>query len=144
MTRGQIAIIINGGIMTSTEFNGDMYMPDGQWAGHGQEVIDLLKEVKDVADYQFAVAKFNKENHHYNDERLTFKKAKGYETLDFVKNYFDNWFSDYVYIKNLTKNTITLNTRECDENGDNETEKKIELEPNQIAVLCFGRLELIA
>ena len=102
MTRGQIAIIQEDGIMTSTEFNGDMYMPNRQWAGHGRKVINALKRVNDVADYQFEVAKFNKENHHYNDRELTYW-VQGHERLDFTQDYFEHWFSDYVYIKNLTK-----------------------------------------
>ena len=53
MTRGQIAIICNGfnekepTIMTSIEFNGDMYMPTKKWAGHGRTVINLLKKVNE-------------------------------------------------------------------------------------------------
>ena len=145
MTRGQITIVKDGykekEVITSIEFNGDMYMPDGKWDGHGQRVIDLLKKANDTADYQWVVAKFNKENHHYNDcESLTYKLEKGVKTLDFTKDYFDNWFSDYVYLKNLTKESIKLTTRVADEEGNDIGKKEVDLEPNQIAVLCFGRL----
>lgn len=142
MTRGQIAIITKEGIMTSTEFNGDMYMPTKKWAGKGRLVINALKRVNDIADYHYEVAKFNKENHHYCDTKLAYK-IQGHEALDFTKDYFDNWFSDYVYIKNLVAETITLKTQLYDRSGDRSGTKDIELAPNQIAVLHFGRLELL-
>jgi hypothetical protein len=143
MTRGQITIITKDGIMTSIEFNGDMYMPTKKWAGHGRKVINALKRVNDIASYQYEVAKFNKENHHYNDTTLTYK-VSGHNTLDFTKDYFDNWFSDYVYIKNLVAEVIKLKTKLYDKDGNDIGEKDVELAPNQIAVLYFGELKLIA
>ena len=138
MTRGQIAIIVKGGIMTSTEFNGDMYMPTKNWGGKGRLVVNALKRVKDVADYHYEVAKFNKENHHYNDTNITYG-IKGYKMLDFTKDYYDNWCSDYVYIKNLVTEPITIKV----EDAKRENKVDIKLAPNQIAVLCFRKLVLI-
>ena len=143
MTRGQIAIITKDGIMTSTEFNGDMYMPTKKWAGHGRVVVNALKRTNDVADYQFEVAKFNKENHHYNDTTLVHKYF-GHDMLDFTKDYFENWFSDYVYIKNMVAEVVKLTTNVYDKEGRSIGKKEVQLAPNQIAVLYFGRLELIA
>ena len=141
MTRGQITIITKDYVLTSIEFNGDMYMPTSHWAGHGQRVINALKRVNDVADYHYEVARFNKNNHHYNDigEKLVYKMERS--TLDFTKDYFDNWFSDYIYIKNISKETVTINTFVTDEQGRDVDTKEVELKPNAIAVLCFGTLE---
>ena len=61
MTRGQIVVFHSKGITTSTEFNGDMYFPDGEWAGHGQQVVDALKDIKTVDDYKQFVKAFNDE-----------------------------------------------------------------------------------
>lgn len=131
MTRGQITIITKNKVITSIEFNGDMYV-DG---GYGEEVIDALKQVNDVANYQYEVAKFNNSNHHYNDiDALTYKQ--NLETLDFTKNYFENWFSDYIYIKNIANENMTIVT-----SGRDIGVKEVTLVPNAIAVLCFGRLE---
>ena len=149
MTRGQIAIIFKGygekenSLMTSTEFNGDMYMPTKKWAGHGRTVINALKRVKDVANYQYEVAKFNNNNHHYNDERLTYLRnpTETVDMLDFTNNYFENWFSDYVYIKNITKEDVTIKTTLYDDAGEDYGSKDVVLKPNAIAVLCFGKLE---
>ena len=139
MTRGQIAIIMKSKVMTSIEFNGDMYMPTRKWAGHGRTVINALKRIYDVATYQFEVAKFNKDHHHYNDyETLTHERSL--DTLDFTKDYFNNWFSDYVYIKNLTSQDVVLKTNKTDKNGNDIGIIEVVLKPSAIAVLCFGTL----
>jgi len=143
MTRGQIAIIKKeygkNTILTSVEFNGDMYMPTKSWVGHGQQVINALRKVNDTAAYQLAVARFNYNYHHYNDcDSLT--HTENIEALDFTKDYFDNWFSDYIYIKNITLETVKLITSIIDEEGRDIGKKEVDLAPNQIAVICFGRL----
>ena len=139
MTRGQITIITKKEVLTSIEFNGDMYMPTKKWSGHGRTVINALKRVNDVATYHYEVAKFNKDNHHYCDiDRLTYPMKL--ETLDFTKDYFENWFSDYIYLKNLTKEVVKITTDITDKNGNDIGKKEIELKPNAIAVLCFGSL----
>lgn len=136
-TRGQIAIITNRSVKTSCEFNGDMY-PDG----NGNEAVERLRNATNVATHAQEVYKFNDDFYNYNDVDLTYTMSL--ETLDFTKNYFDNWFSDYVYIKNVSKTTRTLKTRERDENGKDKKEpKEYQLRPNEIAVLCFGRLVAI-
>lgn len=148
MTRGQIAIIYNAyhetktRVMTSIEFNGDMYLK----GGHGVEVIRQLKKVNDVADYQYIVAKFNCDHHHYNDcDRLTYdtENEKALSMLDFTKDYFENWFSDYVYLKNITKGIITIKTEKRNDNGDVIGLVETELEPYDIVVLCFGEIKKI-
>ncbi len=142
MTRGQISIIYGKTpkIMTSTEFNGDMYMPTAHWAGHGRTVVNALKRVYDVASYQYEVAKFNKEHHHYNDlEHQTHNLP--IEVLDFTKDYFDKWFSDYVYLKNITGQPITIKTTVVDDDGWEKGTQDFVLKPNAIAVLNFGSLQ---
>lgn len=130
MTRGQIAIVVKGGLITSTEFNGDMYLSKH---GNGRRVINALKRTYDIATYNYEVAKFNKENHHYNDERITYKH-NGDDMLDMRnQTYYERWFSDYVYLKNLRNEPITI----TDYYG-----KKVELQPQEIGVFDFGELEL--
>lgn len=130
MTRGQIAIITGDDMVrTSTEFNGDMYVE-----GHGLEVIKRLRRVNDLETYEKEVKEFNKENFEYSDTPLTFQH-NGNNMLDMSEEtYFDKWFSDYVYIKNLTDTTHTIK----DYKGGNFT-----IAPNQIAVICFGELEML-
>lgn len=150
MTRGQIAIIYKAygakekdiSVMTSIEFNGDMYLKDG----HGNEVIRNLKKVYDVANYQFMVAKFNNDHHHYCDcDRLTYDatKEKAYRMLDFTKDYFDIWFSDYVYLKNVSNETITIKSEKRNDKGDILGTIETPITPNTIVVLCFGEITKI-
>ena len=50
MTRGQIAIITpDGRLITSAEFNGDMYY-DG--VGHGKEVVEALESIETEEEYR--------------------------------------------------------------------------------------------
>ena len=147
MTRGQIAIITGENeLHTSIEFNGDMYMPTKKWAGHGRQVINLLKKVKDVADYQYIVAKFNCDHHHYcGCERLTWRRKgeEGKAMFNFFKNYYDNWFSDYVYLKNISKKEVTIIQNNYDENGGNDKPEEVKIPNNAIVVLCFGKVKKI-
>lgn len=134
MTRGQIAIITKEGILTSTEFNGDMYMPTKKWAGYGRKVIDALKRVKDIADFHYEVARFNKLHHHYEDNQIVFFKP-GDSGLDMKSStYYDEWFSDYVYIKNLRKEKVVFTQYEG---------TQVELAPNEIGRFYFGTLKKI-
>lgn len=143
MTRGQIAIIAKDDkVVTSMEFNGDMYMPTKEWKGLGQLAVNALKRTTDLATYLFEIARFNKNHHHYND-CVHIASEMGLETLDFSNKYFDNWFSDYVYIKNLTDREVAIKTAIHDEKGNKIGCEDSLLQPNQIAVVCFGELKKV-
>lgn len=123
MTRFQIAVIKDGVIYTSTEFNGD-----GYWEGHGQDVYAALQLIRTVAEWRELVTKFNSETFEYGG-KLHYKIEDEYEDyLDLDKDYFDKWFSDYIYVKNLDEDEVEFIT----ENG------KTMLEPNDVGVFCFG------
>ena len=103
MTRGTLVIITDEGITESLEFNGDMY-----YSYHGQEVIEGLREVTDKKSFVDFVQKFNKENFGYKDQ-LTYDSKFNKELFNFTVGYIDNWFSDYLYIKNLSSNDVFMN-----------------------------------
>lgn len=128
MTRGKFAIITDGGMFTSYEFNGDMYNTRN---GHGPEVIERLGRVNNKDDFVREVEEFNANNFEYMGE---FNKPYFIEkSVDFRrKTYFDKYFSDYVYVKNLCSETKKI----IDYDGE-----KVEIEPNQILVFGFGHLE---
>lgn len=133
MTRGQIAIITDKGIETSIEFNGDMY-----YSGNGKEVIKGLKKVNTVAEYESFVEVFN-ETHHDYDKQLFY--YMGENTLDFSQNYFDNWFSDYLYIKNISSEDKYI-IDDCDRYYKNCTVKikrRIKIASGGIITLNFGK-----
>lgn len=130
MTRGTIAIITDNSVVSSIEFNGNMY-PSRH--GHGRDVALRLNKVRTVKDFEKMIKDFNEKNHHYEDEKLIFEDV-GHSSLDFSNNYYGVWFSDYVYIKNITENTIELT---------NNNGRKFSLEPLQKARLYFGNVEKI-
>lgn len=143
MTRGRIAIIDKNfkgevKVYSSIEFNGDMYMPTKKWAGKGRIVTNLLKKVNDMASYRYAVAKFNNEHHHYNDRDYLIFVNGGEEVLDFTNHYFDNWFSDYIYIKNIMQENVIITIKD-----KNDNTKNVLLGSGEIARICFGTLQRI-
>lgn len=123
MTRFQIAVIKDGVIYTSTEFNGD-----GYWEGHGQDVYAALQLIRTVEEWRELVTKFNSETFQY-DEKLHYEIEDEYEDyLNLDENYYDKWFSDYIYIKNLDEDEVEFTTK----NG------KTMLDPNDVGVFYFG------
>ena len=123
MTRGQIAIITpDGRLITSTEFNGDM-----NYSEHGQDVFDTLETVESEAEYREFVEDFNRQNFE-NDGELFYECDESF--YDMSTNYFGKWFSDYVYIKNLSDRDVVFT----------DTDKqKIVLEPDATMAFNFGR-----
>lgn len=125
MTRGKFAIINDKGVYTSYEFNGDMY-----YDGHGSEVVERLKRVENEKDFVREVEEFNAENFEYNGK---FNKPFFIEkNMNFSKEYFDKYFSDYVYVKNITDETHKI----VQDDGTD-----VEIEPNQILIFYFGSRE---
>lgn len=123
MTRGQIAIITpEGKILTSAEFNGDMY-----YSGYGQEVFEGLELVESVDEYKELVEDFNHENFGY-DEELFYEYPDSF--LDMSDDYFDKWFFDYVYIKYLSDKTVVFTDAD---------KQKVALEPEATLAFYFGR-----
>lgn len=120
MTRFQIAIITEDGIKTSTEFNGD-----GYWEGYGQYVYEALKNITTEEEWRNYVTEFNSKTFQYEEE-LHYDVPDAF--LDMAENYFQKWFSDYIYIKNLTDESVGFTT----ENGYTE------LDENEIGVFNFG------
>ena len=122
MTRGQIVAITNEGVKTSTEFNGSMYL---SW--YGQSIINELKKDMTYDDYVKLVEDFSRQNFEY-DEQLIYSVDK--EHLDMNKeNYFRAWFSDYLYIKNLSDEDQIIIDKEFNE---------ITIHPQGYVVLYFG------
>ena len=59
MTRGQIAVVLpNGKILSSVEFNGDMYL-----SHYGKEIIEELEYIDSEEEFKEYVGKFNRENY---------------------------------------------------------------------------------
>ena len=125
MTRGQIAIITpDGKLFTSTEFNGDMYY-NGE--GYGKEVVEALESIETEEEYREFVNDFNDRNFRYTDHELFYDCDDSF--YDMSKDYFGKWFSDYVYIKNLSDKDVVFT---------DSKKQKIGIEPNMVTVFHFG------
>ena len=124
MTRGRIAIISpDGRLVTSVEFNGDMYYKDG----HGEEVFSGLDDIESEEEFIDFVTEFNREHFGYTDRELWYCCEN--ECFDLRHDYYDNWFSDYIYIKNLSDQAQTF----IDCNGE-----KVILGEGERAAFYFG------
>ena len=128
MTRGQIAVITpDGDILTSVEFNGSMYM---NGCGFGEEVFTELSDVESVEEYAALVKKFNAAHFGYEGNLL---EDAPQSFLDMKHDYFNKWFSDYVYIKNLSDSPVVF----TDKKGRN-----IRIESDITAVFYYGEFLL--
>ena len=133
MTRFQIVGIFEDKILTAGEFNGDGYFEDG----HGEELCSVFPEVKTEEDYRKIVKDMNDQYFEY-EEDLIFEvnNSEDCDVFDFYKQhqlnlYFKYWFSDYLYIINLSDDDEDI----IDENGI-----EITVKPGGWVTINFGRL----
>lgn len=116
----------------SDEFNGDMY-PGGAY----ESMVDALKEVTTYEDFGLCIHKFNKENHDYSDLGIHHKPLKEYinsddETINFSNDYYEYWFSDYLFFLNLTGDNFTFIMKD---------EKPMVINNDMIFTVNFGESE---
>ena len=128
MTRFQIVGIFDDKVLTAGEFNGDGYFENG----HGEELCAKFPDVKTEEDYRKIIKDMNDQYFEYEGE-LIFDLAEGlytygnieYNIFDFYKLhkmnlYYKCWFSDYLYIINLSDDDKEI----IDENGIEITVKQ--------------------
>lgn len=127
MTRGNFVLITNTANWMSIQFNGDMYP-----SCNGKIVYHMLESVKNYNDLTAAILKFDKERFGYSyeyGEDMTPKSIS--DNIDFSKDYYAVYNSDYLYIKNASDKDCTIIAK-------NEMEKTIK--PGEIQVWNFGCL----
>ena len=127
MTRGNFLLITNTANWMSSQFNGDMYP-----SGNGKIVYHMLESVKNYNDLTAAILKFDKERFGYSyeyGEDMTPKSIS--DNIDFSKDYYTVYNSDYLYIKNASDKDCTIIAK-------NEMEKTIK--PGEIQVWNVGCL----
>lgn len=135
MTRGTAFLVTDKYILETLEFNGDMYRD-----GCGQELVNILHEVKNVNDFKEGIDSFNKENHDYKGFGLSTlrvrnnyieENTRGEDIVKFTDdNYFKLYFSDWTFWKNLSSKDITFKTREG---------ASILLKKGEVVSICFGK-----
>lgn len=127
MTRGNFLLITNTATWMSIQFNGDMYP-----SCNGKIVYHMLESVETYDDLTAAILKFDKERFGYSyeyGEDMTPKSIS--DNIDFSKDYYAVYNSDYLYIKNASDKDCTIIAK-------NEMEKTIK--PGEIQVWNFGCL----
>mgnify|MGYP001113306904 CR=1 FL=1 len=128
MVRGKIVLATNKTTYTSVEFNGGMY-----WDWYGKEIVPALQKANDYKEYARLLAEFNSNNFEYPEQLTynlrTFKARKRLRLFDMTTAYFQKWFSDYLYIKNISEYPITVKTRNF---------LILTLNPNGVLMLNFG------
>lgn len=143
MTRGKMILINkndnkkndNKNVMNiSCEFNGDMYISCyGKLVISNLEKIYNLKEFINFVNY-FDDMFFQYKYHTYSDYYSIQYKEIENNTINLQDNYFDNWFSDYLYFKNVCGEDVNIL---CEINTKKET---ITIKNGEIKVFNFGKL----
>lgn len=127
MTRGNFLLITNTANWMSIQFNGDMYP-----SCNGKIVYHMLESVETYDDLAAAILKFDKErfgySYEYGDD-MTPKSIS--DNIDFSKDYYAVYNSDYLYIKNASD-------KECTIIAKNEMERTIN--PGEIQIWHDGNL----
>ena len=136
MTRFQIVGIFEDKILTAGEFNGD-----GYFEGHGKDVCREFAKITTEKEYRKLAKDINDESFGYNGEIIftlepTITVDKEINIFDFYQlnqkdEYYNLWFSDYLYIKNFTEDDKVV----TDENGI-----VITIHPQGWVTLYFGNL----
>lgn len=138
MTRGKLVLITgeNGNCIVSPEFNGDMYYEKGS---PGKKAYDLLKrgDCSNKERFREIVLEFLRDYKYieeYTDEEikdLVFIRNRNVVEHNFNQSrYFEHWFSDYIYVKNISGSDV----KTTDYNGDELT-----IENGETMILHFGR-----
>lgn len=128
MTRGKFILICEDKVLESRNFNGDMYP-----SGYGEDAMKILCKITDENQFENMVAEFNSDHHQYDDRELVFvcDFFTGKYTVNFNISYSERFFSDYLFIKNISNVTISAIDRD---------KRKFKILPDQTICLDFGSI----
>lgn len=139
MTRGKMILINKDkfsekNVMNITcEFNGDMYL---SW--FGKVVIANLEKVSNYVEFRKFVDYFDSMFFKYQETDDgyygIYKEEIKDNCINVCDDYFDNWFSDYLYFKNVCGEDINIL---CEINNKKET---ITIKNGEIKAFHFGEL----
>ena len=131
MTRGTPYLILRSKVVCSDEFNGDMYgsPKDSKWEqknGHYSEMVERLKRVESEEEFRKEIKAFNSENHDYHPFSFYTDDKKD---IDLSDDYFVNFFSDYLFFKNLSGRPVRIM---------DSKKRPVRLKHGSIATFYFG------
>lgn len=127
MTRGNFLLITDTANWMSIQFNGDMYP-----SCNGKFVYHMLESVETYDDLAAAILKFDEERFGYADMHYADLAPNSIsDDIDFSKDYFTIYNSDYLYIKNASN-------KDCIIIAKNEVKQTIK--PGEIQIWNYGNL----
>ena len=101
MTRGNFLLITDTANWMSIQFNGDMYP-----SCNGKFVYHMLESVETYDDLAAAILKFDEERFGYADMHYADLAPNSIsDDIDFSKDYFTIYNSDYLYLNDPTRLT---------------------------------------
>lgn len=136
MTRFQIVAILNDKILSAGEFNGSGYFEEG----YGEEICEAFATMRTEEQYRELANKINKEGFEYPEEIIYEQEYEedgssidifNFKEIKKQKVYCDIWFSDYLYIINLSDEDKDIISKEG---------KKIAVHPFGWVTINFGSL----
>lgn len=115
MTRATLYCVTDKKVIRSAEYNGDRY-PEG-W---GIFYIHLLEKTRNEEDFIIMIQEFQYKHFNgydcdstFSDKKSTYFNKKGQMVLN-DDNYFEDYFSDWIFIKNISSNPFAIITRDGD------------------------------
>lgn len=147
MTRGTLVLFLPDKVLKSIEFNGDM----GRF-GHYKEAIKILADANSRGEFEYGLEMFNNLHFQYEYDVISYKKAYGRRDelekegitfdkdiikVELVDNYFERWFSDYIFFKNMSGRTIKFSTINEGVGG----REIYEIKHGEIFVSYFGKAD---
>ena len=125
MTRGSFVLIEDGKVYMSIQFNGNMN-PEC----NGKFVYYLLQKLDSKGELKKAVKRFDNLKFGYSYYGTNVTILEEMEDLDFSKDYYSRFNSDYLYIKNADKNPFHI----TDMDGTSYV-----INPDEIQIWKFGK-----
>ncbi len=132
MTRGTLVLVEPGRITKSLEFNGDM----GVDMDNGMKAMKKMQSVKTYKSFIKLVQDI-KSDYGYTDREDVYYPIWDYSLMqlfDMTEGYFDKWFSDYLYIKNISGEKIFIKARTENDNGF----ELVSLDDGCLGILNYG------
>lgn len=120
MTRGTMILFLPDKVIRSIEFNGDM----GRF-GNYKEAVRLMTDANSRGEFEYGLEIFNATKYQYEfnpvENISSYKTKEKLKSLgidvggdkikvDLVDQYFERWFSDYLFFKNMSGRTIEFLT----------------------------------
>ncbi len=110
MTRGTAYLITDKQLYYSDEFNGEMYP-----SGYGKDFLRLVNNTT-VESFKNDMKNFNDSHHNYENfetceiplSKWDIIKSNKTINIDMTDRYFEFFFSDWIFFKNLSTKTIKL------------------------------------